>query len=92
MPRKVKPARTPRQETLDLVSRTVHEVMLERFPPTRWNQLSDDEIAALPKAEKLELMREELADIRGSLPREIRKGIDAARKSQSELYARKLRP
>jgi hypothetical protein len=61
-------------------------------PPTRFLQLTDAEFAALPLTEKKALLREELDDIRGSLPRAVRETIESLRKEQSELYALMLRP
>jgi hypothetical protein len=76
MPRKLKPT---------------HTVRIQLAPPTRWSQLTDAEIDALPAAEKKELIREELKDLRAALSGDfIRQTIAEVGASQSELYATAL--
>jgi hypothetical protein len=104
MPRKVKPTRPLTREELRAVAAEVIDerpnIRLDDIPPTRWSQLTDAEIAALPQAEKRELMREELVNIKTSItahvkaqmPSIIARAREDLRKSQSELYQRKLQP
>lgn len=69
-----------------------HRVIDLEAQATRWSQLTDDEIAALPADEKKELIREELQALRAHISGpSIRQTINELGAARAELYMR-LRP